>query len=281
MTRIQRESLVWGVLLLLVGGASLAQVYFDVSSWLWVGVFAIGGLLAFIMYWGDREDWRLLLTTYGTWVFAAILALILLNVLTGAWIPLFILTAIALPFLAVYYRDRAQWWALIPGYVLIVIALIVVFSDLGWISEAWVATIILFAIAAPFLYIFLRDRRMWWALIPAYVMLAVGLMVGLIDAVVLSDTNVAVYRMLAIALPFFVVFFNNTQNWWALIPAGVMTLIALGILFTTDLFVFIAPFFLMLAGIWILVRLFRESAQVDLPQVEGEPEDPREEVLPE
>jgi hypothetical protein len=175
----------------------------------------------------------------------------------------------------VYYRDRAQWWALIPGYVLVVVALVVVFSELGWISDAWVATVILSAVAMPFLFIFLRDRTMWWALIPAYVMLAVGLMVGMIDAGVLSDTNVAVYTMLAIAIPFYVVFFNNPQNWWALIPAGVMTLVALGLLFTTNLFVYIAPFFLVLAGIWILVRQFRGSARADLPQEESQRGDPK------
>jgi H+/Cl- antiporter ClcA len=84
--------------------------------------------------------------------------------------------------------------------------------------------------------------------------------------------------MLAIAIPFYVVFFNNTQNWWALIPAGVMTLIALGLLFTTDLFVYIAPFFLVLAGIWILVRQFRGSAQADLPQEVSEAGDTMEDV---
>jgi hypothetical protein len=63
---------------------------------------------------------------------------------------------------------------------------------------------------------------------------------------------VAVYVMLAIAFPVYYVYLRNRKNWWALIPAGIMTAIGLGI-FTAS-FQFVIPIALIVLGLFLLTR---------------------------
>ena len=55
------------------------------------------------------------------------------------------------------------------------------------------AVLVLIAIAIPFLVVFLRNRKRWRALIPAYVLVAVALMIGLEGAGILREPLVAPY----------------------------------------------------------------------------------------
>src|SRR5690606_27412026 len=75
-----------------------------------------------------------------------------------------------------YMQNRSQWWALILAYGAEVIAGIILLSTIPFLSGAVTASFIMFAIGFPFLYVCLRDRSQWWALIPAYTMGAVGLL---------------------------------------------------------------------------------------------------------
>ena len=99
-----------------------------------------------------------------------------------------------------------------------------------------------------------RNGHNWGLLIPAYVLVMVGGMVGLIGLRILRDLLIPAYVMLAIAAPFFVVYFRNTKNWWALIPGGIMGVIAAGFLLASPAVRFIVPVILVLIGMWILIR---------------------------
>ena len=80
------------------------------------------------------------------------------------------------------------------------------------------------------------------------------------------------YIVYAVALPFFVVYARNQKQWWALIPAGIMT--ALGSTFmiasaATSMFV---PAILILAGLWLVAsQFFRRRAKTEAAE-EVEPE---------
>jgi hypothetical protein len=89
------------------------------------------------------------------------------------------------------------------------------------ISGELTGAFFMLAIGIPFLVVYLVNRKNWWALIPAGVLL-------LIAAIILISTQanaeiVAPLILFAIALPFFIVYFRTVENWWALIPAGVLT----------------------------------------------------------
>jgi hypothetical protein len=80
-----------------------------------------------------------------------------------------------LPFLAIFLRNRARWWALIPAYPLLVVAGAVGLAASGPISDDLISAFVVLALALPFLVIFARDREQLWALIPGGVLAALGL----------------------------------------------------------------------------------------------------------
>lgn len=202
--RTAKQSLVWGGVLILVGVLLLVETVTDLSPWIWFVVLAAGGLAALGVYLADRSDWAMLITAYVLLAIALLVALIALNVLGDEAIGAYILMIIALAFLGVYLRNRALWWALIPAYVLLVLAV----------------------------------------------------MIGLIGLGVLDDLLIPAYILLAIALPFFVVYARDRSLWWALIPGGILAVIGLSFLAAEAAFAYIVAAVLILVGAWILVRVF-------------------------
>ena len=118
----------------------------------------------------------------------------------------------------------------------------------------WIATYVLVVIGLPFVIGWWRNQSNWGLLIPAYVMLAVGIMVGLIGMGWLNNLLIPAYVMFAIAAPFFVVYFLNKSNWWALIPGGIMGFIGISFLLATPAGRFVVPIVLVLIGVIIIVR---------------------------
>lgn len=172
----------------------------------------------------------------------------------GLWLWVIFLTFFGLAFYAYYAMERTQKWLLIPSYILLAIAAMLALIKLDVLRGDVVALFVFAAIAIPFLYAYFRNRRAWWYLIPAYVMIALFGLIGLDSlGAFMGDTEVS-YIMFAIALPFLYVYVRNTKNWWALIPGGIMALIGLAFLFTAELGRFIGPALIILIGAWILFR---------------------------
>jgi len=259
----RKQSLVWGGLLIVFGVMGLLETVIENTEWLWVAVLALSGLGVLAVYLTDRSEWGFLITTYALWAIAILIALAVLDILPGTFIAIYVLAAIALPFLVVYVRDRDNWWALIPCYVLVAIATMIGLTEWDILPDAFVATYVLTAIALPFIVVFLRDRSNWWALIPAYVLLVVGIMVALIDLNVLDDLWVPAYVMFAIAIPFFVVYVWNPKEWWPLIPGGILAVIGSAFILSSGAAQYLGAAALIVAGIVILTRQFARSGPPD------------------
>ena len=165
----------------------------------------------------------------------------------------------------------------IAQYLRMAIALMVALITLDILRDSFVATYVLTAIALPFLYVYLTDRIHWWAVIPAYILLAIGVMVGLIEGGILEDNLVATYVLFSVAIPFFVIYARDRKQWWALIPGGITGLIGLALLVAEAAADLIVPAVLIIVGTWILVRQFtrREPTAMDAPEpVEPETDQP-------
>ena len=173
-----------------------------------------------------------------------------------AWIWVAILVVAGFASLAVFLVDRSDWGLLIPAYVMWAIAALVTLTTLEVLRDESVATFVLAVIALPFLVGYLRDRSRWGLLIPAYTLLAVGIMVGLIGLEVLKDLLIPAYVLFAIALPFLVVYVRNPKQWWPLIPGGITALVGLAFLIAESVAQYVGAAALVIVGGWILVRQF-------------------------
>jgi hypothetical protein len=161
------------------------------------------------------------------------------------------LGAFGLLFLSIYVRDREQWWALIPALVILGIAVAVFLAEQDLIAGYLVATIILAAVGLPFLLIFVTDRGHWWALIPALTMLGVAAGVFLEGVGAIGGTAVAGFVLGGISLGFLSIYLIDREQWWALIPGGIMGIMAFFFLLATAT-KYIWPLAIILLGLLLL-----------------------------
>ena len=223
---LNRWTLFWGVLL--IGGGVLALLrqlgYIeDLSPTLWMFVFAAISLFGFVNYALSRwQQWGWLFPAGVFGGLAVTIALLNAGVDNAAVAsPLFF--GLLIPFAAAYLMDRSRnWWALIPGGIMLFLALLLLFVD-NTANDEWIGALFLFMVALSFLFVYLNNRTRTWALIVAYV----TAVLGLAPLMSIGGRNAEYFGALiffAVALPFFVVYFRRPEdNWWAIIPAGVLT----------------------------------------------------------
>jgi len=223
-----KSGVVWGVLLVGVGLLALARqmgYIGQVSDTMWIWIFAFVSLLALLSY--GLSGWQQWGWLFPAGVFGGLAVTIALaiNDVDSAAVgsPLFF--GLLIPFGVAYLKDRARnWWALIPGSMMLFLALTTLMVDS--IGGEWVGSLFLFLIGLSFLVVYLNNRTHTWALLVAYIL---GVL-SIAPAMASGGGDTAAYFgsvfFLAIALPFFLLYFRSNENWWAIIPAGVTTVLA-------------------------------------------------------
>ena len=200
--------LFWGLLLIGAGVVALGQQlgyiqqFTDPKFWIWV--FALISFAAVVEYaMSGWKEWGWLFPAGVFGGLALVITLATNNVDSAAVAsPLFI--GLLIPFAAAYLTDRTRnWWALIPGGVMLFLALTTLLVDNT--GGEWVGVMFLLMFAIAFLVVYLINHTRTWALLVAYIfgvlslapmLAAIGDMAGYFGSVL----------MFAIALPFFIVY---------------------------------------------------------------------------
>jgi len=159
-------------------------------------------------------------------------------------------------FLAEYFQERSNWWALIPGVILIAIAVNIL---LGVLFPAIAGTLdgllVLGGIGFSFILVYLLNREHWWAIIPAGVLITLGV-VSLFDNVVGLDTGGLFF--IGIGLTFLCLAWlpgRQEDLRWAYIPGGITLVLGLLILAASStLMNILVPGALIIAGGYVLIR---------------------------
>jgi len=172
------------------------------------------------------------------------------NLTSWGWV--IVLVSMGIFSAAIYWKERSNMVYLTPAYVLWSIAGLIGLTSLNFLGGEVVATYVLVAIGFPFIIFWVRNKAHWWLLIPAYVLVAVGIMVGFIGLGWLTKFLIPAYIMFAIAFPFFVVYFKNSKNWWSLIPGGILAVIGISFVLASPAFKFLFPFLMVAVGIIII-----------------------------
>ena len=173
-----KRSLVWGGVLILMGVLSLVDRSIELSPWAWSAALASAGLAAFGLYLADRSDRPMLLLAYVFWAIAGLIALVVPDLLRDEAVAFYVLLAIALPFIVVFVRNRAQRWALIPAYALLVVMGVITLGETLGVNDDLVSAYVMLACAIPFFVVYALDRRRWWPLIPGITLALMGLSFG-------------------------------------------------------------------------------------------------------
>ena len=226
--------IIWGVVLIVLGGLSLADKlgYVNlelITSQGWAIIFAVTSAAFFVSYFlSGVKQWGWL---FPALIFAA-LALTIGMIFENpddSIIALPILLSVGIPFYVGFLVNRKHWGLLIPAWILTVLAVIAVLSDR--IDSNLVGALFLFATALPFLVVYLANRQRQWALIVGVVLGFIGIF-PLLDLFVQGDLSGPVVMAL-FALAFFIIFFVSRKQWWALIPSGVF--VSIGVVALLDI----------------------------------------------
>lgn len=144
----------------------------------------------------------------------------------GAPIWSVLLGGLGLLFLLNFITALDEWWALIPGCILIAIAVVIFLEQRGDVPEETSGVLILLGVGLPFLLIYisqtLRGKKdFWWALIPGGILVAIATVVFIAPRV--SGEVIGAIVLWLVALPFLIVYLSNRpRNWWAFIPGGIL-----------------------------------------------------------
>jgi hypothetical protein len=228
---IKISNVIWGIFLILAGVFFLllnfGYLVFITPS-IWVYLFGGISLLFFIGYFlGGGRQWGLL---FPACILGSLALTITLSNLgySSSFIGSPILAAIGIPFLVAFFLDRrANWWALIPAWVMFILTLITGLADTA--PGELIGSIFLFAIGLPFLVVYFTNRTRWWALIPGLILSCLALVPLLASQA--KEEFIASFVLAGISIPFLAIYLTKRVHWWALIPFGILVSISISLLF--------------------------------------------------
>jgi hypothetical protein len=172
-------SIGWGALLIFAGLLFLAQTWdptLAVWPWMWAGLFAVTGVTFLTYFWRVIEGWWAAIPGFTLLGLSALVTLSSLNWLQGAPLGTLFLGSIGLGFWAVYARRRDFWWAIIPGGALLSVAAVALFAESFPLLSG---SVLFFGLAITFgllMVLPIPEGPQRWALIPAGVLAAVGVL---------------------------------------------------------------------------------------------------------
>jgi hypothetical protein len=174
--------MVGGILAIIVGILLLLQnfgILGVVVALIWALIFAAAGLVFLYVFVTDRVNWWAVIPGLALLGIAALIALDEFWPQVGDAVggTLF-LGALGLAFWIIYFINREHWWAVIPGGVLFTLALVTVASYV--LGGDWAGGVFFLGLGATFGLIYFIPTphgRMKWALIPAAVLVVMGVLI--------------------------------------------------------------------------------------------------------
>lgn len=122
------------------------------------------------------------------------------------------------------------WRVILAGF-LILLGVLILLSNLNilpWDIDAlqWFWLLVFGGAGISFLAVFLSNRDNWWAVIPSFTLLGLAILVSNVIPSRYSEVGGAIFLGM-IGLSFWVILILRRDFWWAIIPGGVLTTLAL------------------------------------------------------
>lgn len=179
----------------------------------------------------------------------------------------------AVIFLSIFVLSpQSQWWAVIPGTVLLGLGVLVGFGEyLGEFGGA----VFLIALALSFWLVFLTNRALWWAVIPAGVLTSVAVVSALPERVGGFELGGILFIGLAATFALVAVLPGREHTRWAIWPAVILLIVGLAtILSSAHLLGWVWAVGLILVGLYLVIRALFISVRQPKPTPPAEPPSP-------
>lgn len=165
-----------------------------------------------------------------------------------------------LVFLMVFILNTDDWWALIPGFILMGIGIIIFMDDnMQAVADRWSGAVFLGFLGLAFFLIYITHVNQWWAIIPGGVLLTLA---GVTLVPGEGDVSGVIF-FLGMALTFGLVYILPKPAGklkWALYPAGILLLIGVLVgLGAANLMDYLLPLVLLFAGGYVIYRSMRKK----------------------
>lgn len=167
---------------------------------------------------------------------------------------------------------HSQWWAAIPGMVLVGLGVVVGFGE--QIGE-FAGSMFLIALALSFWLIFATNRSFWWAIIPAGVLTSVTVVSFLPERI--GDFETGGILFLGLALTFALVYLlsGKQRARWALWPAAILLVVGvISYLSSTETLNWVWAVALILVGLYLVVRALTITLRRPKPAAPVAPAEP-------
>jgi hypothetical protein len=178
----------------------------------------------------------------------------------GALFWMIVLAFLGILFIAVFVSNRLNWWALIPGIILLAVAILIGLTTyVEGFNENLGGAIVLGGIGLSFLLVYLVNHAHWWAIIPAGVLFTIAAVAGLSENI--PEAEIGGIFMIGLGLTFALVALLPNPHGrmsWAWIPASILALIGIFIdLASGALLVYVWSIALFVAGGYMIFRAIR------------------------
>lgn len=118
-------------------------------------------------------------------------------------------------------------WRVLVGILLVVVGALLLLQTFDIFRFVWevVWAVLFLAAGAGFLVVYLDRKEHWWAVIPGMALLGIGALIGL-SVLGLAEAIGGAIFLGALSLAFWLVYLRRRDNWWAVIPGGVLATLA-------------------------------------------------------
>ena len=178
------SALVWGILLIVGGVLLLLQslgILTQLTGLIWAAIFGVGGLVFVALFLQNSQvRWWAAIPGFALLGLAAVVGTQGLSQSLAGWGGAIFLGALSVAFWAIYIVNRPLWWAIIPGGVLLTLAIVALIDTL--LPAVDTGTIFFLGMGLTFLLVYILPNpvgQMRWAIIPAAVMLVLAVIVGM------------------------------------------------------------------------------------------------------
>jgi hypothetical protein len=170
-----------GALIIVIGLFALLHNFYvvDVNSPVIISLLmlVVGGLCFRFYFAKDRSLWLLIIALI-TFFWGLGILTYEIGLISFYFKNHFLLLGIGFSFVAVYFYNTKNWWAIIPGGCILVVFIVDLLDELFYLQDGISAFLVFVGIGLIFFYLYLihdEKNRLGWAIYPAIILILIGL----------------------------------------------------------------------------------------------------------